>query len=215
MHSFQKFFCSFFFFFFADFWGSLSQSPASCVHRFSHRGQFFRHDKNFWFSFCTFLAAFNRDTSLVFCQQLPVLPLCERLLSSTSTRKRCQPVFVCHPLDDQLEFFLYHAFFKPSMLISGAREKATKMEGDTLIPLLGTYGIIHFATFFKVSFLPSRIEVVVTVPSVKEQIRRPTLSSTPLISPSRFRTLSGVLGNTDISISKSTILGCTSSKQEL
>ena len=164
LHSFQKFSCSFFFFFFADFWGVVSSS-------------------------CLLLAS-------------RVLPLCERLLSISPgvlASSICPENFDHqHQQGSTASQFSYAILLmtslhlslpwlssklldssSPLMPVSGVREKATKMEGDTLIPLLETNGIIHFATFFKVSFLPPRIEVVVTVPSVKEQIRRPTLSSTP------------------------------------
>ena len=86
--------------------------------------------------------------------------------------------------DDQLELFLVMAFFKTARFFFSivldldlGNEGEGEEDMDTFIPLLGLNGIIHFNEFPKDSFL-LRIQVVVTVPTVRQKTR-PLTESVP------------------------------------
>ena len=78
----QEFFCCLFFI--SDF-TELLQCPLHCgigvFIRLPRGSHFFGHPNDLWFSFRTFLAAFNPSALFVFCQHLQFFHCCERRLS--------------------------------------------------------------------------------------------------------------------------------------
>ena len=148
----------------------------------------------------------------------PVLPLCERLLSispwapasstcswelwpPSSTEEGCQPVLVCHPLHDQLEFFLVVAFFKTARFfftldldLDLRGEGEGEEEKDTFIHLLELNGTIRLTIFPKIHSSPESRSLSLSPLSNNRSGLSPSLH--PLISLSTIQTLSGVLVST-------------------
>ena len=128
-----------------------------------------------------------------------LLPLVLRLnFDLPPTGEECQPIFVGHPLNDQLEFCPVMALFKTDKIFFALdidlRRVRVKVKEMWTLSFLFLKDMASSTSEIFSEIIPFRIQVVVTVSIVHKSGLPP--SSHPIIPLSKFQTLSGVLTNT-------------------